>query len=574
MRRNTYYADPAIGAATESLVNGIFGGQGESNRARAGLLRSQRDGADLENEERIRRLNASRRQGEVVRGLVPGQSVTGALPEIYGLAFEGGDSRMAALVPGLMRGVGTPLVPTAVERDRLAQAAGESYQNTEGGRVQAEAEAARRTGISAGATVQAARIGADGALARTRLEEDGRRDRFERGDAQPGTTIAGTRAVRMGLTPPPADGAVAPAYTLPEAGRNVTAGGTYVGPTPGIVPQEGPRPQTTVRGAPTISSVQGEAAQTFMDPAASPEQRTRARSILPSGTIEGQTDAIAGRQQIEDTRGANALRRTEMVVAGRRYAVEVGADMRQRIVEITNDGRQRVVDTQMLGARERQELEAASRQAIARMAIEGRAAEGEANRTTQTAIAQGNNQTTRDVAAGNNQTARDVATTNAGARAGAATQPRIVPGRAAEDIQRELAAELSTRGFRLDGEAERWVRARAEEIYADRANPAGGSSLRAAQAALDEFRAMDGAPRRDWGWNPLSSQRFGLPPSLVPGGAPRPAAPAAAPAPPRPAAPAPAADPLAQARAAIAAGAPRNAVIQRLQQNGIDPAGL
>jgi hypothetical protein len=33
-------------------------------------------------------------------------------------------------------------------------------------------------------------------------------------------------------------------------------------------------------------------------------------------------------------------------------------------------------------------------------------------------------------------------------------------------------------------------------------------------------------------------------------------------------------DPLAEARAAIARGAPRDAVIQRLRQNGIDPAGL
>jgi hypothetical protein len=37
---------------------------------------------------------------------------------------------------------------------------------------------------------------------------------------------------------------------------------------------------------------------------------------------------------------------------------------------------------------------------------------------------------------------------------------------------------------------------------------------------------------------------------------------------------APGGDPLAQARAAIAAGAPRDAVIQRLQAHGIDPSGL
>lgn len=50
-------------------------------------------------------------------------------------------------------------------------------------------------------------------------------------------------------------------------------------------------------------------------------------------------------------------------------------------------------------------------------------------------------------------------------------------------------------------------------------------------------------------------------------------APAQQPAAPTAGAP-PAADPLAQARDAIAKGAPRDAVIQRLQQNGINPAGL
>jgi hypothetical protein len=34
------------------------------------------------------------------------------------------------------------------------------------------------------------------------------------------------------------------------------------------------------------------------------------------------------------------------------------------------------------------------------------------------------------------------------------------------------------------------------------------------------------------------------------------------------------ADPLAQARDAVARGAPRDAVIERLRVNGIDPAGL
>jgi hypothetical protein len=53
-----------------------------------------------------------------------------------------------------------------------------------------------------------------------------------------------------------------------------------------------------------------------------------------------------------------------------------------------------------------------------------------------------------------------------------------------------------------------------------------------------------------------------------------PAAPAAG-APPQAAAqPAAGGDPLAQARDAIAKGAPRDAVIQRLQQNGVNPAGL
>lgn len=56
----------------------------------------------------------------------------------------------------------------------------------------------------------------------------------------------------------------------------------------------------------------------------------------------------------------------------------------------------------------------------------------------------------------------------------------------------------------------------------------------------------------------------------------RPAAPGvvAPPTSPAPGAPSSAADPLAEARDAIARGAPRDAVMQRLQQNGINPAGL
>lgn len=66
-------------------------------------------------------------------------------------------------------------------------------------------------------------------------------------------------------------------------------------------------------------------------------------------------------------------------------------------------------------------------------------------------------------------------------------------------------------------------------------------------------------------------QNFTPPPAAAPAAVPQ-AAPAPAPA----ASPAQqgGADPLAQAREAIAKGADRNAVIQRLRQNGIDPKGL
>lgn len=74
---------------------------------------------------------------------------------------------------------------------------------------------------------------------------------------------------------------------------------------------------------------------------------------------------------------------------------------------------------------------------------------------------------------------------------------------------------------------------------------------------------VSGAPQSAVG----SGQPVNVPPGAPPGTPPARLNPAPAP-------PAPAADPLARAREAIARGADRNAVIDRLRQNGIDPSGL
>lgn len=90
-------------------------------------------------------------------------------------------------------------------------------------------------------------------------------------------------------------------------------------------------------------------------------------------------------------------------------------------------------------------------------------------------------------------------------------------------------------------------------------------------ALRSTFGNSDKAKKIVQEWQTLNAQRPMAP--GAPAAAPAPTAPAR-PAAPAAAAPAPSSDPLARARDAIARGADRNAVIQRLQQAGIDPSGL
>lgn len=96
----------------------------------------------------------------------------------------------------------------------------------------------------------------------------------------------------------------------------------------------------------------------------------------------------------------------------------------------------------------------------------------------------------------------------------------------------------------------------------------------ARQLAIFGFRPGEGLPPVSGG-APAATARPPAPAAAATPAAPAASAPAAPAAPARPAAPAAAAtDPLARARDALARGANRNAVIERLRQNGIDPAGL
>jgi len=151
-----------------------------------------------------------------------------------------------------------------------------------------------------------------------------------------------------------------------------------------------------------------------------------------------------------------------------------------------------------------------------------------------------------------------------------ATPATVSPG-VIKAIGEELDAELSAKGFGLDDAARRWVATRASELFQQQGET-NRNPTTAVRNALTEFRAA-GEVRSDSSWNPLSGKTYGLPSSLVPGGGTtQPPAQTAPGAP--PAAPPQAAGLIEEARAAIARGAPRDAVISRLRDMGVNPEGL
>jgi hypothetical protein len=123
---------------------------------------------------------------------------------------------------------------------------------------------------------------------------------------------------------------------------------------------------------------------------------------------------------------------------------------------------------------------------------------------------------------------------------------RLANAQAAADLRRQALAQAQTTADK-----------RLAQIATD-------SELRAAAALVNSPNNLGGKLTLHAAIAQVRNER------LEPADTPAPTGAASAPGP----APQGAADPLAAARAAISAGAPRDAVIQRLRDNGIDPSGL
>jgi hypothetical protein len=325
VRRGQYYADPSIGAGVEALAEGIFGGgEREAARARAGLLRAQTTAAEFENQRFQRRAQNAARVGELLRMGAAGTPEERAArnAEIYGLRAED-DAQQQAALPAFLRGYSysQPLVPLG-EREAAYVGAGGNWGGTESGNRFEQGEATRRAGISAGATVSAARIGQEGA-----------NWRFLRGDVNPGgdgVYVAPDRARALNLVPPAPTplppGAAGPEMPAPgpvflPGSASIAPGNVRATVQPG--PVQGGVPVVTLQqGNPTLNTEQGRAAQTVTNPAASEGERALAASILP-GVMPAQIRADAGG-------GAGSRTRNVSDTTARAIASDLDAELTAR----------------------------------------------------------------------------------------------------------------------------------------------------------------------------------------------------------------------------------------------------
>jgi len=547
-RRNSYYSDPAIGAGVEALAEGIFGGgEREVHRARAGLLREQATGASFENQRFQRRAQNAAALRDLLASGPPADPEGRAAwnRQVYSLRAED-EANQQQVLPAFMRGfVHTqPLVPQA-ERDAAVVGAGGSWlRDTETGGRFSEAEARARAGISAGATVQAARIGQEGA-----------NFRFLQGDVNPGSdgvVVGGARARALGLVPPPpqmAPGEQGPPMPAPPpapffvpGAATIAPGNVRQSPAPGpLVPGQAPAMVET-QGNPTLQTQQGEAARDF---------RTR------PGLTPDETDARNARLATPSVAAAEVRGQTQREIAQLRTAsgelvARMRADGQIELERIRQDGRVELADINNLSREEIAALLADSRTAAA---IEQRI--------------------------GRENAARIRAEARGAQGAGGAGANRTISPQNAREIEAQLDVHLGSRSARLDRQAREWVIRRAQELFGERTPGRGGVPSVAVEQAVSELFEL-APPNTGGGW--IRNREYGLPPSLVPPapGAPRPQAPAApqAPAgrpsvvPPAATQTIPPAELLEQARSAIQRGANRDQVIQRLRAAGVDPAGL
>jgi hypothetical protein len=109
----------------------------------------------------------------------------------------------------------------------------------------------------------------------------------------------------------------------------------------------------------------------------------------------------------------------------------------------------------------------------------------------------------------------------------------VVPTGAARQIEQVFANAITGadgNSYAFDGEAQRWLAARAAEIWQSGGDGVRGNTMGAVNQAIDEFLRLS-PPRADSSLNPLSARRYSLPPSLRDGAPPSPAPPTGAPAP-------------------------------------------
>jgi hypothetical protein len=182
---NPFFTDPNIARGFGILARTFLPDpEGEAGRqARLGQARHSNVQAD-EIENRMRRNAAAGENLRPGRGGSMADTVLNTLAELA----AGGDARNLAAVRESLPLVAQARGALPLEIARMLVANGGNFAHTEPGFERTDQTQRRGQDVSAGATLGAARIGADGAMARERLQEEGRNRRYTV-TARPGDTI-------------------------------------------------------------------------------------------------------------------------------------------------------------------------------------------------------------------------------------------------------------------------------------------------------------------------------------------------------------------------------------------------
>lgn len=219
------------------------------------------------------RMRGATAAGDRLRG---GDVTPQNLGQVVADMVASGDPQMIAQAGAALRAFGGA---AGADPERMAQlfvGAGGAYENTQPGFMRTDETRRRGQDVSAGATLGAARIGADGMLARTRVEEEGR-DRRLAVTARPGEYVT-----------VPGNSPVAPAGTT---GPHVIRGD--------------PRPTT-------LDQARAGLVQPLVEGTLPPDQAGRAREIVAGNVAaaEARAGGVAARPV-----PAGAVRQIETVFA-------------------------------------------------------------------------------------------------------------------------------------------------------------------------------------------------------------------------------------------------------------------